>query len=180
MIQPLYCCSHDKASCLVLYHREVDELAGMIINNNISKHNYWQNQCISRPRRGHVEFLSSTIYFLFCCQYHSRQQHPKLIGQLSIKKRLALPGTNQLLSTTGRNSNIGVAENVVGHEIPRKSNGEGENHNYGISTWVGKPNVCAKLLHVLGEARVETGTGIGGYSAAGHGRSGPVNDSFDE
>ncbi len=102
-----------------------------------------------------------------------------MICQLPNKKWLVLPGANQLLSATGRNSNIGVTKNVVDHEIPRKSNREGENRNYGISTWVGKPNICAKLLRVLGEARVEVGTGIGGYSAVGHGRPGPVTESFD-
>jgi hypothetical protein len=35
------------------------------------------------------------------------------------------------------------------------------------------------LLRVLGENRVEVGTGIGGYSAVGHGRPGPVTESFD-
>ena len=90
-----------------------------------------------------------------------------------------LPGANKLLSTAGRNSNIRVTKNVVGHEISRKANGEGEDRNYGISTRVRKPNVLAKLLHVLGKARVE-GTGIGGDGAAGHGRSSSGNRSFDD
>lgn len=92
-----------------------------------------------------------------------------------------LPGTNQLLSTSGRYPNIRVAKDVVGHEISRKANGEGEYDNKGVGTGVGKPNAVTKLLHVRGHARVEMGTGFGGHSAAGHhGRTGPGAGVFDE
>ncbi len=79
-----------------------------------------------------------------------------------------LPGTNQFLTTSGRDPNIGVAEHVVGHEISRKANGEGEYDNQGVGTGVGKPNVVTKILHVRGKARVQVGTGLSGHSAVGH------------
>jgi hypothetical protein len=79
-----------------------------------------------------------------------------------------LPGTNQLLATSGRDPNIGVAEHVVGHEISCKANGEGEYDNQGVGTGVGEPNVITKILHVRGKARVQVGTGFGGHGAVGH------------
>jgi hypothetical protein len=92
-----------------------------------------------------------------------------------------LPVTNQFLTTSGRDPNIGVAEHVVGHEISREANGEGEYDNQGVGAGVGEPYIVAKILHVRGKARVQVGTGFGSHSAVGHrDRPRPGVRSFDE
>jgi hypothetical protein len=82
-------------------------------------------------------------------------------------EELMLPVTNQLLTTSGRDPNIGVAEHVVGHEVSREAKGEGHYDNQWVRAGVGKPYVFAKILHVRGKARVQVGTGFGGHGAVG-------------
>ena len=58
-------------------------------------------------------------------------------------EELMLPVTNQLLTTSGGDPNIGVAEHVVGDEISREADGEGHHDDQGVSARVGKPYVVA-------------------------------------
>jgi hypothetical protein len=86
-----------------------------------------------------------------------------------------LPGTKQLLTASGRNPNVGVANRAVGDERTGEGACEAEGENYGIRAGIGEPNAAAEFLHVRGHSREEVGTGFAGHSAGGRGRSGPVD-----
>jgi hypothetical protein len=85
-----------------------------------------------------------------------------------------LPGTKQLLTASGGNPNIGVANRAVRDERTSEAAGEAERENDGVRARVGEPDAAAKFLHVRGHSREEVGTGFSGHRAGSRGRSGPV------
>ena len=84
-----------------------------------------------------------------------------------------LPGAKQLLTASGRNPYIRVANRAVGNERSGEGAGESERKNDGVGAGVSEPNAVTKLIHIRGHARVEVGPGFASHGAGGHGRSGP-------
>ncbi len=84
------------------------------------------------------------------------------------------PSTKQLLTASGRNPNIGVANRAVGNERAGEGACEAEGENNGVRAGIGEPNAAAKFLHVRWHSREEVGTGFAGHPAGGRGRSSPV------
>jgi len=85
-----------------------------------------------------------------------------------------LPIANHLLTASGHEPHIGIAQHTVANETRGHATGKGENRNDGVGAGVRKPNVILEIFHVGGNVvLVEVGAGFHGHGAGGHGESGP-------
>lgn len=84
-----------------------------------------------------------------------------------------LPVTNQLLTPSGGNPNIGTLNCAISHITSAHTNGEGENNDDRVSSGVGEPDVVLEFGKVFGHARMKMGARFSREGTAAGG-SGPL------